>query len=87
MRKVEVFIAGCPICDETVKLINEIKCCCCDVKVYDIKQQCDTKECLNKADEYGIKSVPTIVVDGKIAIEGKPTIEELKAVGIGVEIK
>jgi len=25
-RKVEVFIAGCPLCDETVKLVNELAC-------------------------------------------------------------
>ncbi|MDW7733245.1 MAG: thioredoxin family protein [Methanolobus sp.] len=36
--------------------------------------------CLARAKKYGIKSTPTIVVDGRIAIEGKPTFEKVKKV-------
>jgi hypothetical protein len=25
-RKIEVFTAGCPLCDETVKLVRELAC-------------------------------------------------------------
>jgi len=80
-RKVEVFTAGCPLCEETVQLVNKIACPSCDVTVYDLK-----KKGLEKAREYGVSSVPTVVVDGKIldcCKRGKPTEEDLRAAGIG----
>ncbi len=80
-RKVEVFTAGCPICDETVKLVKELSCPNCDVTIYDLH-----KNGIEKSDEYGINSVPTVVVNGKIldcCERGKPTAEDLKAAGIG----
>jgi len=61
-RKVEVFIAGCPLCDETVQLVKKLSCPSCDVTVYDLRE----KEGIAKAKEYGINSVPTVVVDRKI---------------------
>ncbi len=83
-RKVEVFTAGCPLCDETVKLVKKLSCPSCDVKVYDLK-----KEGMDAAKKYGVNSVPTVVVDGKIAeccVRGKPTEADLKAAGIGTAL-
>ncbi len=80
-RKVEVFTAGCPICDETVKLVKELSCPNCDVTIYDLHENG-----IEKSDEYEINSVPTVVVNGKIldcCERGKPTAENLKAAGIG----
>ena len=37
-RKIEVFSAGCPACDETVKLVNQLACPSCDVSVLDMKK-------------------------------------------------
>lgn len=80
-RKVEVFVAGCPLCNETVNLVKELSCPSCDIKIYDLK-----KEGLDKARKYGVNSVPTVVVDGKIlnccARKG-PTRADLKEAGIG----
>lgn len=83
-RKVEVFVAGCPLCDETVKLVKELSCPSCDVTVYNLQ-----KEGMDKAKEYGVNSVPTVVVNGKIAeccIRKKPTAADLKAAGIGTPL-
>ena len=80
-RRVEIFTADCPICGETVKLVKELSCSSCDVTIYDLR-----KNGVEKANEYGINSVPTVVVNGKIldcCKRGKPTIEDLKAAGIG----
>lgn len=88
-RRVEIFTAGCLLCDETVKLVKELACPSCEVAVYDIKEQCETKECLDKMKQYNITSVPTVVVDGKIAEcckRSKVSKETLKAAGIGVPL-
>jgi protein-disulfide isomerase len=80
-RKVEIFTAGCPLCDETVKLVKALACQSCDVTVYDLREGG-----MDKAKEYGINSVPTVVVDGKVADccrRGKPNEADLKAAGIG----
>jgi hypothetical protein len=87
-RKIEIFIANCPVCDPVVKQINELSCGNCDVIVYDLVQQCDNKTCLNKAKEYGVKKVPAVVVDGKLLSccqAGEITRESLINAGIGQE--
>lgn len=85
-RRVEVFTSGCFLCDETVSLVKEIACPSCEVKIYNLAENCESKECIEKAKEYGVNSVPTVVVDGKIVEcckRGKPNKELLIAAGIG----
>lgn len=86
-RIVEVFTAGCPLCDETVKLVRELACSNCEVQVYDLREGCTTNECREKANQYGINRVPAVVVDGKLAefcSHQQPVSREaLIAVGIG----
>ncbi|MFQ5465770.1 MAG: thioredoxin family protein [Thermodesulfobacteriota bacterium] len=72
MRTIEVFTAGCPLCNDTLKLVKEtVKGCGCEV----IERRCSGDECCPEAKSYGIKAVPTIVVDGVIVHEGRPTPE------------
>lgn len=88
-RKVEVFTAGCPLCEEAVNLVKELACPDCEVVVYDLSNLCESKECLDKAKAYGVSSVPTVVVDGKIAdccAGKKPDRETLHRAGIGVRL-
>lgn len=85
-RRVEIFTAGCILCQEAVKTVRRLACPSCEVVVYDLIKQCESKECLDKVRDYGVSRVPTIVVDGKIAeccTASRPSIEELKAAGIG----
>lgn len=86
-RIVEVFTAGCPLCDEAVKLVRELACSNCEVQVYDLHEGCATNECREKANQYGINRVPAIVVDGKLAeccSHQQPVSREvLIAAGIG----
>ena len=35
-RKIEVFSAGCPACEETVQLVNRMACPSCEVSVLDM---------------------------------------------------
>lgn len=70
MRTIEVFTAGCPLCNDTLKLVQDaVKECGCEV----IERRCTGSECSPEAQNYGIKAVPTIVVDGVIAYEGRPS--------------
>ena len=85
-RNVEVFTSGCYLCDETVQMVKELACPSCDVTVCDLSSPCESKECIEKSKTYGINSVPTVVVDGKIVAccqRGKPNREALMAAGIG----
>ena len=66
-RRIEGFTAGCPVCNPVVDLVksfadeeyNEIT-------IYDLVKQCEIKECVSKVEEYGIKRLPAIAVDGQL---------------------
>ena len=81
-RKIEIFSAGCPACEETINLVNRIACASCDVTVLDMK---DTAVA-GRAKTLGVQRVPAVVIDGKLAdcCTGQ-TISEaaLRAEGIG----
>lgn len=77
-HNIEVFTAGCHLCNETLEIVQKAKCEECTVTEYNIREKCESEICLKKADKCGIKAVPTIVVDGKIAVEGKPTVKQVK---------
>lgn len=83
-RKIEVFVAGCPLCEETVKTVNQLSCESCDVTIVDLNGAG-----MERAKELGVKAVPAVAVDGKLldccAISG-PTSEALKAAGIGSQL-
>ena len=80
-RKIEVFSAGCAVCEETIALINRIACPSCEVEILDMHQP----EAAKKARRYGIRSVPAVAVDGRLAdcCAGRgPDEASLRAAGI-----
>lgn len=85
-RLVEVFTAGCPICDEAVKQVKALACPQCEVKIYDLNKGCETNECRDKAKQYGVKSVPAVAINGKLVDCCKNRdidYEALKRAGLG----
>lgn len=81
-RKIEVFSADCPICEETIALINSIACPSCEITVLSMK---DSKVAA-RAKALGVKSVPAVAVDGKLAscCEGRGIDElSLRSAGVG----
>lgn len=62
-RIVEVFTAGCPVCEPTVKQVKALACDSCEVIIYDLNKGCDTNECRDKAEKYGITRLPAVAVD------------------------
>ena len=81
-RKIEVFVAGCACCDETVQMVTRIACPSCDVDVLDMRETVVSE----RARQLGIRSVPAVVINGALAdcCAGRgPTEQALRAAGIG----
>lgn len=81
-RKIEVFSAGCSVCEDTIALINRIACPSCEVEILDMHQP----DVAAKAKRYGIRSVPAVVVNGRLAdcCAGRgPDEGTLRVAGIG----
>lgn len=69
-RQIEVFSAGCPLCHETLELVkNAVSGCGCEV----IERRCTGAECCAEAKQYGVRTMPTVVVNGQIMFEGRIT--------------
>jgi hypothetical protein len=81
-RKIEVFSAGCPVCEETVELVNSLACPSCDVIVLDMTDP----DVARRAKDLGVHSVPAVLIDGKLAdcCAGRgPDEATLRAAGLG----
>ncbi|BAU15782.1 thioredoxin (plasmid) [Leptolyngbya sp. NIES-3755] len=76
-RQIEIFTAGCPLCDETVRAVRELACPNCEVSTHNLQAEPD------KIQQYGLTGVPAIAVNGTLVLTGKPSKEQLQAVGIG----
>ena len=81
-RTVEVFTAGCSVCEEALAAVRAAACESCDVQVQDMK----TKTAQAKARAYGIKRVPAVVVNGRLAEccqQAGVDVNTLKRLGVG----
>lgn len=65
-RLVEIFTAGCHVCAEVVSQVKALACPNCEVIVYDLNKKCASNICVDRAMEYGVKSVPAVAIDGKL---------------------
>lgn len=67
-RKIEVFTAGCPLCDETLERVKTaVRECGCEV----IERRCTGDEQCEEAKRYGVRALPAFVVDGNLVFEGR----------------
>ena len=62
-KKIEVFSAGCLTCKDTIELVKRIAGSSHDVVIHDMQQS----EVASKAKHYGVRRVPAVVIDGKLA--------------------
>lgn len=62
-RRIEVFSAGCACCEAAVVLVRRAACPSCEVTVHDIRNH----EVAERAKHLGVRSVPVVVIDGKLA--------------------
>ena len=81
-RKIEIFSAGCPSCDEAVSRIKALACPSCEIVVLDMKDAAVAQ----RAKTLGVRSVPAVSIDGRLAdcCSGRgPDEATLRAAGLG----
>ena len=84
MRKIEIFTAGCPVCEPAVQMVNELVCSNCQVTTYNMTE--NNPDINNLVQKYGVTRLPFIVVDGQpvgCCKNVEITKQDLIAAGIG----
>jgi glutaredoxin 3 len=61
-KTIEVFSANCSLCKETIEMVKRLAGSH-EVVIHEMH----TSEAVKKAKEYGVRSVPAVVIDGKVA--------------------
>jgi len=81
-QHVEIFSAGCALCQDLIETVRDIACSACEVEVLDLTDPDDAKQARN----YEINSAPAVVVDGEpvsCCKQDGPDADVLRAAGIG----
>lgn len=82
-RRVEIFSAGCNTCQRTIEQLREQIDPRHEIIVHDMQNDPRAAE---RAEAFGIRTVPAVVVDGFLLACCKnkgPTLRELHAAGLG----
>lgn len=73
--KVEFFSAGCRLRERTLRIL---KCAFPDIDIQVHRaQECKDGSCCALAVQYGVRAVPSLVVDGKVALVGVPDEQDI----------
>jgi len=67
---IEVFTGDCPLCRRALDMVEAGKCASCVMVERNLAQEPEAHADLVR--RYGVRAVPTIVVDGRIKVEGTP---------------
>jgi hypothetical protein len=81
-RTIEIFSAGCPVCEALVARVHEIVCRSCEVTVLDMNDPAVAVRATN----LGIAALPAVAIDGVLAdcCAGRgPDDAILRAAGLG----
>ena len=62
-HQVEIFTAGCQLCDDAVALVNKVAQGKSDVTVHKMQEVATA----SRAKALGVTSVPAVVINGKLA--------------------
>ena len=62
-HKVEIFSAGCATCKETIEMVKKVAGSEHEVHIHDMHLH----EVATRAKQHGVRSLPAVVVDGKLA--------------------
>jgi len=74
--KVEFFSAECRLCQRTLDTLDHAFP---DIEI-DIHRasECTDGSCCALAAQYGVRAIPSLVVDGKVVLVGLPDEEDIK---------
>ena len=84
-RRIEVFSAGCTICEEAVAMVKRLACPSCEFTVVDMHDPAVAA----KAKSYGVVTVPAVAVEGQLAaccMGGGPDEAGLRVAGVGLPL-
>lgn len=62
-HKIEIFSAGCKTCEETIETVKKLAGSEHEVVVHDMHRP----EIASRAAQHGVRSVPAVVINGKLA--------------------
>ena len=81
-RMIEIFSAGCSCCEDAIRLVQRMTCKSCDVQILDMRVDGAAQA---KAKQYGVRRVPAVVVNGRLAecCQGGVNAETLRGLGVG----
>lgn len=78
-RQIEIFTAGCPVCEPIMTLVKETVCENCEIMIHNLSEQYEENgDGIAKMKEYGVKRLLAIAVDRKL-IDSCKNIEITKA--------
>lgn len=81
-RRIEIFSAGCPVCEKGAARVRALAGDDDEIVVHDLHGHGGAR----RAAEHGIEVVPAVVVDGRLLACCRatgPTEKELRAAGVG----
>lgn len=81
-RKIEIFSAGCRVCEDVIERVKAGACASCAVTVVSMT---DT-HISARAKSLGIRSLPAVAIDGKLASccsSGGVDLDVLRSAGLG----
>ena len=67
---IELFVGNCPLCKRVENMLILGKCLECKLEIHDLSR--DYQKLQEKIRQYRIKAVPTVIIDGRVKIEGLP---------------
>ena len=75
--KVEFFSAGCRLCEGALSALTQ-SFPGLNIEVHQASE-CTDGSCCALAAQYGVRAVPSLVVDGEVALVGVPNDRELES--------
>ena len=84
-RHIEIFSAGCQICEDTISLVQHLTCPSCQVTVLAMKDPAVSR----RSRELDIRTIPAVVIDGKLVdcrVGTVPSVTALRAAGVGTPL-
>ncbi len=88
-RKIEIFTAGCPVCEPVVAMVKEEACESCDITIHNLVEEFDNLEVKEKLKAYGVNRIPAVAVDGVLldcCTNNEVSRDELIKAGVGLPL-